>query len=244
MKYKIKATRYMTIIYLVVKELNTNIMSEQNIHWVVKNTSNEYISKERIKITSAKIYSADKININTLCNYKDKEVWITPEVYSLFSSMSFLVIDKEFYFGFLSNNDLINFKSFQKLTTINKFIYVNQDGFINKCLKMLESKSSIKEIPKGFNNSIPKYSKGSTGVASKIYLYKNEEGYSELLASNKISILFEDVFDSNFKYLNNFINNIWCKIKNNEVIKKSIEVVGEDIIKKYFSNEMKKKLKI
>lgn len=243
--YKQKCDRYLLVSYLIINS-GLDVISDDLIRETMSVGDCEGLNILIKNKDIGKMARGDKVNYNCLFDWVEGEdLAVHPVVSTLFKSIVLIEEKGKPYFAFNSNIDYLNFKKFKKLVSINKYLYVQENGYINEIISKLKSKKLLQEVKRGLGNKIPNVSIGSVGPASKIFVYQKNET-DKFILSNKLNIHFEDVFDSNFDYKNNIIDSIWSKVSQNELIKFYIEketILTEADLKKELNTSLLKILK-
>lgn len=231
MNYNVKINFYILMIVLVVKNQNKKVFNGDDISREVGNeyfniVANKYDNKEIV----AKIRGA-KTNANTVTsfNHLTGEMTVPDAVFDFIKKREIVKLNSDLYL-MLNEEEYIVFNYWLKTSGINKNIYINSTSFVNTYINKLKKEIKLKELLKGKGNKVPDKGEGSLGIASKIYYYE-KDGNIETLSGDKIFFSYSEIYnkDHSFNY-----ECLWNILKKTNFIKKSIEIFGEEIVKKDF----------
>ncbi len=234
--YKLKTHRFIAIIHIIANDFKTNNISQENCRKAYSFSSHPYVKKHIKPTEASEKYSGDKTNINSLCDYyEDGSALLSEPVFEMFKKIKLIEDKGVFYFVFNSKEELNKFKTFKLITTFNKRIYHDEDGFLVPIIYDLIKLNNIQLLEKTINKQIPTNLPGTVGKNSKLYLTQND---NTIISSNKFSVHFSDVFDDQFLPNDNWLDNVFNKIKNNKIIELALKINSENELK----NKLKEKL--
>jgi hypothetical protein len=230
---------YMAVIALIAKKNQVNI-NTSNIREVLLDNTMLIQPGKTVSSTASGMRS----NINTQCDYMDNDdIKIPYPVFEILQSVTSIKNENHIEFYFNSEIDIMNFEKWKVMTTINKLLYVNASGFVCSCITQLEERGVLSRSDSiGVDKELLNTDYGTIGPAARLYKFQETMfGPTETILNNKVYVHFDDVFDKQFNYRYNVIDNILSRVKKNQIIEKilmykSHEEIHEELFEMLMNN--------
>lgn len=223
---------YMAVIMFIAMKGEVKI-DTKNITTVLLEKKHMFADDRKV----SSLASAMRSNINTQCDYINKDVIRIPSPIAEILKNA-VVTGTDIYFR--SQSDVDNYEMWKMITTLNKMIYVNKDSIVNYCITLLKNTGvlSINENI-GVDREFLDTTHGTIGPAARLYKYQPAlyEASCTIL-NNKVYVHFDDIFYDDFTIKIDAIDNILLRLKKNQIVEKTLLYVSNDELEKILTKKL------